>query len=215
MPAFTFNYITPPPNDELVDEQSQINANLDQIENRLNFLQGIGTWANVDRPKGLEALINDGNQRTAVWNGTAWRTPTGIAGGWTAWQNITLIAPYVASAAGFTPMWRSNSVIRRVQLKGRIANGATGVSMAKNNWTNFSSGASGIPLTFTPANTVALWTTSCSPITASSPAGSEINGARLRVNADATSVRLDFNWMGQDSGTTGNYISLDGMDWWY
>ena len=215
MPAFSFNYITPPPLDELVNEVTQLNDNLDQIESRMSILQGIGSWANVDRPKGLEVLLDQsGSQRTAVWDGSNWRVPSSGAGGWTAWANVALIAPYTFNA-GFTPMYRVNTFMRRAQLKGRVQNGATGVAMAKNNWTNFSSGVTGIPLTYTPLNGASVWTASCSPITATSPVGSEINGARIRTNADATSVRLDFNWMGQDTNTTGNYISLDGVEWWY
>lgn len=216
MPAFNFLYITPPPLDEVVNEQTQINGNLNQIENRLNGAQGLAIWPNVDRPKGLEVFILDaGERRTAVWNGTAYRFPDSIQTGWTAWANVLMVAPYQATSAANTPQWRSHPLLRQAQLRGKFRNGATGVPMAKNAWTNFSAGVGGIPTSFDPLADASLSVVSTSPITGASPVGSEIAAARIRVNSDVTSVRLDFNWMGQDSAATGNYICLDGVEWWY
>lgn len=217
MPAYNFDFIGAPPADDLVNEQSQLNGNLDQIENRYNFLQNIvgATFPDADKPKGLEQIRNvSGDFRPSVWNGASWRVPSATQNAWSAWTNIGLVAPYNDAWAGFTPRYRTNSFLRLLQIRGRIRNTTSGSPMNKAAWTNFSSGASGIPLTFQPYAT-SVWTTSTSPITATSPVGSEIAAARLRVNTDATACRLDFNWMGQDSAATGNYISLDGWEWWY
>ena len=214
MPAYNFDFIGAPPADDLVNEQSQLNGNLDQIENRYNFLQDIpgATFPDADKPKGLEKFREG---RHAVWSGTSWRTPTAIQGLWSAWTLIGLVAPYNDAWATFQPRYRTNGTLRLLQVRGRIRNTTSGNPMNKSAWTNFSSGASGIPLSFTPYASTALWTSSTSAITGASPVGSEIAAARLRATADATSVRLDFNWMGQDSAATGNYISLDGWEWWY
>lgn len=218
MPAYNFTFIGAPPADGLVNEQTQLNGNLNQIENRYNWLQNVpgATWPDADKPKGLEQVRDfSGVQRPAVWNGSSWRTPTAAQGQWSAWTDIGVIAPYNDAWAGFTPRYRTNGTLRLLQVRGRIRNTVNGVPMNKTSWTNFSSGASGIPLTFTPVAGSTYWTTSTSPITASSPAGSEIAASRLRCTVDATSCRLDFHWMGQDSAATGNYVSLDGWEWWY
>lgn len=217
MPAYNFDFIGAPPADDLVNEQSQLNGNLDQIENRYNFLQNIpgGTFPDVDKPKGLEQFRTvSAALRTAVWTGSIWRAPTSAQSSWSAWSNIGLVAPYNDAWAGFTPRWRNNTALRLVQVRGRIRNTVTGVPMNKAAWTNFSPDGTGIPLGFAPSPT-SVWTTSASPIDGASPVGSEINGVRLRARLGATTTILDFNWMGQDSGATGNYFSIDGWEWWY
>ena len=116
MAYFSLNKITPPaPNDPVVNEATQINANWDNIDLKLQPYMIGGTISNIE--VGQEFF--DSNFRFAVWSSGGTRLPDDIDAGWSAWTAIPMFSPRVARTS-FTPRWRSNSMYRMVELAGGV-----------------------------------------------------------------------------------------------
>lgn len=211
-PFFDFNYITDPPADEQVNEATQLNANWDKIDNRLAWLQGVPgapVPPNANRPLGLEAFVSD---RHAAWSGAGgFRAPTTIESNWTAFGEITYTAPYQASS-GFPVQYRRNTSTNYVQMRGRIQNGATGTPFGKTAWIQV--GTIPYDANYLPMFGTSIHTQGCNAVTGSSPAGSEVAGARIRIRTNGTNpIILEVNYMGQDGSATNQYITFDGLEY--
>lgn len=210
IPFFDFNYITDPPNDELVNEQTQLNDNWQKIDDRLGWMQGKNSIVPPDanKPLGLEVFTSD---RHVCWSGTGFRAPTSIEQSWSAWTQITYTAPYQASA-GFPVEYRTNSANRYVQMRGRIQNGATGTPFGKTAWIQV--GTIAFATNTAPMFDESIHTQGCNGVTGSSPVGSEVAGARVRIRTNGVNpVIVEVNYMGQDGSATNQYIAFDGLEY--
>lgn len=209
MTFFNFNYITPPPNDEFVNEVTQLNDNWDKIDLRLSWLQGkpVAAPPDADRPLGLQAFVSS---RQAVWNGTAWRNPTGIEV-YGAWVEINYTAPYQA-VAGFPVQYRINATTSYVQMRGRIQNGATGTPFGKTAWIPV--GTINYSANTDPMYGASIHTVGTNAVTGGSPAGSEVAAGRVRLRRNGTNpVVVEVNYMGQDGAATNQYVAFDTVEY--
>jgi len=203
---FNFTKIIPPtPNDPLVDEVAQLNANWDHLDLRLTPLMNGGTLTLAEA--GQEYL--DSNSRFAVWDGAAARVPDDIDSAWSAWANIPMLAPR-AIRPSFQPKWRSNSLIRKVELSGGIQ-----FDSSANPWTQGSSFQFNALSAGSPANTLgpvggkhinqcATGLTGGTSVTA---------GGYITIDTSGSFVRMAAQYLGGGGG--GNFVELDQVWWWY
>lgn len=201
---FDFNLITDPPGDELVDEQSQLNANLDKMDSRLNQFQQQPDNTVVSPPVGTEALIGN---IIRVWTGSAWRFADNPNSGWGSWATIALVAPYV-HRTGFTLQYRVNTMIRKVELAGGLYAAAAQTAWPRSK-VQVTANTGGIPDTYKPVNN--------HPQTGAAGIGTtagQFAGARIWVESNAgNSIKLSVSYQGDDIG--GNFVMLDPVRWWY
>lgn len=213
MTYFNFNYITDPPNDELVDPVTQLNDNWQELANKIDGFNQLPS--NITSPPvGTEAFYPLGtdpveHRRIAVYNGTTWYRSMSPNTGWTTWQAFTLRSP-VAERTGFTPVIRANTFTRRIQVSGGVIHNTGGA------W---------------PTSDIEI-TGSAALLSANAPAtgGSHYqqlatagimtaNGfasavARVELRNDPARTAIYVRWQG-DSLASGNFIMLDGLQWWY
>lgn len=201
MPYFNLSKITPAaPNDPNVNEVTQINNNWDEIENKFGQ-QSAGT------PPGAETgqeWLSGG--RFKVWTGTAVRDPDNIDGAWSAWTALPLSAN-VVTRPNYTPRYRSNSMLRRVELAGDLLKDAAGSAWPVGVAHLVTTGTSGIPSTLQPIGGLTYQMTACSI-----PTGSGGSGWH-QIDVATGFVRIQTRMLGGGGG--GNFIPLDGIEWWY
>lgn len=201
-----FTKITPAsPSDPLVDEAAQLNANWDQLDAKLTPLMNGGTLTLAQA--GQEYL--DSNSRFAVWDGTAARVPDDIDSAWSAWTNIPMLAPRVIRTS-FQPKWRSNSLIRKVELNGGIQFNAAADPWTQGSAFQFNALSAGSPAnTLGPVggkhvNQCATGLTGGTSVTA---------GGYIVIDTSGSFVRMTAQSLGGGGG--GNFIQLDQVWWWY
>jgi hypothetical protein len=203
---FNFNFITPAaPNDPLVDEAAHLNANWTEIDNKLAPYNNGTTVTPVEI--GQEYI--DASGRFAVWDGTSSRVPDDIDAAWSAWTNIPMLAPRVIRP-GFQPKWRSNSLLRKVELTGGIQ-----FDSSANTWTAGSSFQFNALSTGSPASSFApIGGTHRSQAAAALTAGTVVVAAGyITVDTSGAFVRMSAQYLGGPGG--GNFIMLDQVWWWY
>jgi hypothetical protein len=203
---FNFTKIVPAaPSDPLVDEAAQLNANWDHMDARLTPLMLGGTLTLAQA--GQEYL--DSNSRFAVWDGAAARIPDDIDSAWSAWTNIPMLAPR-AIRSTFQPKWRSNSLLRKVELSGGIS-----FDVSSNVWTQgtlfqFNALSAGSPAnTLGPVggkhvNQAATGLTAGTSVTA---------GAYIVIDTSGSFTRMSCQYLGGGGG--GNFVQLEQVWWWY
>lgn len=203
MTYFNLLQIAPPsPNDPLVNEVTQINNNWDDIDTKIGALTT--TTGTITSPEqGQEYITNTG--RTRVWNGAANRDPDDIDASWTAWTALP-VAATVAVRPSFTPRWRNNTALRRVELAGGILKDA-GAGAWPAAVVVVTTGVSGIPDTLQPIGGVTR------QMSAAALPATGGTGAWWQVDTNTSFVRLRTRYMGPAGG--GNFIQLDGIEWWY
>lgn len=212
MTYFNFNYITDPPNDELVNEQTQLNDNWLEIDTKLDpFNKQPNTI--ISPPIGTEALYPDGvddddSERIAVWNGTQWVRTANYSTVWTPWAPLAIRSPRNEHPS-YPCMYRVDEVGKRVVLQGAVRyDGASGA------WPNSNveiTTDTALDLAYEPVDTIAIKQQAVSATTAASG----FNSAVLYVQKLTVPDRIAVNarWQGNSGG--GNYIVLDGFTWWY
>src|SRR5882757_10601962 len=108
----------------MVDVVAHINNNWDDIEAKLSNLTLLPSL--LPSPEtGQELAFSSAQTRFRVWTGAAYRDPDPIDPSWSAWTALPLSANVVART-GTTPRFRTNSLIRQVQLTGAIQKDAPG-----------------------------------------------------------------------------------------
>ena len=205
---FGFAPILPPsPNDPLVDVATQLDANYDEIERVLTVQQGLSAVVNPEI--GMEVMDNL-NGRMTVYNGSAFINSDDIDAGWSAFSALGLLAPIVARP-NFTPRWRSNSLLRRVEVFGRVQNGAVPASFGTTLF-DITSNTGGIPDSLKPVGGQVIYSNAgTAPVAPSTVSGSYIIA---KTNPSAgQNVRIQGQYMGTSDGTSA--IVLDGIAWWY
>lgn len=203
---FNFTKITPvAPNDPLVDEVTQLNNNWDQLETKLTPYMNGGAIGMAQA--GQETF--DGSFRYAVWDGAALRIPDDIDAAWSAWTAIPMLAPRVIRPS-FTARWRSNSILRMVELSGGIQFDA-----AANPWTMGSSFQFNTLGAGSPANTLGpIGGKHVSPVATALTAGTSVtaNGI-VTIDTSGSFVRMAAQYLGGGGG--GNFMELEQVWWFY
>jgi hypothetical protein len=206
MAYLNFTKIAPPaPNDPNVDEVTQLNNNWDLLETKLGVYTTGGALSNVET--GQEFF--NGSFQNSVWNGAATRASDDIDSAWSAWTNIPMLAPR-AIRTGFQPKWRSNSLLRKVELTGGIQfDGAASV------WTMGASFQFNQLAAGSPANTLGpVGGKYISQAAAALSAGTSVTaGAYITIDTSGSFVRMAAQYLGGGGG--GNFIMLDQVWWWY
>lgn len=207
MALFNFNLITNPPADEFVNEATQLNANWNDLETKLSWFQAFGTITTGILDPGFEALISG---RQAVWNGTAMRNPSSIPGTWSPWATLSPVSPYVLRT-GFPIKWRSNNTLRKVELTGGFLNTVSASAFPHTAYATLIN--AGISSAFKPVGGTHFQHSATAAIT-SATVGVDVATARIRVTQTSTNpCVIDCHYLGADGG--GNFVMLDGVEWYY
>jgi hypothetical protein len=207
MTYFNFNKITPPvgPSDPLVDVNSQLNANWDEIDRTLSVQQGLSPVVNPEI--GLE-VIDMPNRRFNVYNGSAFISPDDIDNAWTDYIAIPLLAPIFPR---LTPRYRSNPLLRRVEVHGQAQNGSLPSAFGTATF-QITADTGGIPDSMKPVTQKVIYNNSGGPTTNPSLA----SASYITVIANPTagnSVRISGRFMGASNSNSS--LFLDGLAWWY
>lgn len=211
MAYFNFNYITPAPNDEFVNPVTQLNANIQEVENKT---KGFSTKPEtvVNPPIGTEGLYPldppSDNYRVAVWNGTDWCRSISHNAGWTAWQAVNCRAP-VVPRPGYPPAARVNVNLNLVELSGGVLYGASAPAWPTGYtelFTDTDFGAMFIPANggFSMHQVATGQITTVAGFASAVVWAEGVGGTRCAVKAA---------YQGDAGG--GNFIMLNGVRWWF
>lgn len=201
-----FTKIAPPkPNDPVVNEATQLNANWDLLDTKLQpyIIGGTLTLAEV----GQEFF--DNNFRYGVWDGAVQRIPDDIDASWSAWTALPILAPR-AIRTGFTPRWRNNSILRMVELSGGVQFDGPANAWTLGSAFQINSLAAGSP---TSALAPIGGTHKSQAAGALTAGASVVAGAAITVDSSGGFCRINAQYMGGPGG--GNFIQLDQVWWWY
>lgn len=205
MTYLNFTKITPAaPNDPFVNVVTHLNNNWDEIDTKL-FAHTLMNITLVNPDQGQDFVT--GLQKFRIWTGAAYREPDDIDSAWSAWTALPL-SGNVAPRVGFTPRWRSNSLLRLVELAGGIQKDGAGSA-----WPAAlvvaTTGTSGIANTFLPIGGVVYQQSA-----AALPTSSTNSAAGWHtIDVSGAWVRIQTRYSGGPGG--GNFVMLDGIKWWY
>lgn len=212
MAYFNFNYITDPPNDELVEEQSQLNANWDVVEEGLKpFNQNPPDFTGITIPKGTVSVNPLNTNNIAAWDGTTWNGPVNPINIWENWQLVNIRAP-VIHRPGHELKARIDIASRRIVLMGGVQLNAT--ADAWDTATSYEiTTDTAIQDSLAPANAdfTSIQQGGASQITAAGGFASSVIWIEKRATPSRTAISV--RWQGDAGG--GNFIMLDGVQWWY
>jgi hypothetical protein len=207
---FNLNYVTNPPNDELVDINADLNNNWEEIGNKLHEFNTYPS--NITAPSiGSESfypVVGSESTRMTAWTGTEWIRGINHAAGFTVWQAIDLRPPVVARTGQPVPAAIIDTYARRVTCSGVVVYGVsepvwpTGLIEI----TTDLSIATGVG----PVNGRAVEIGCVGNNTISG-----IAAAVLVVTTETTPPRVSIKVKSQGPGGGGNFISLDGLSWSY
>jgi hypothetical protein len=208
---FNFNYVTDPPNDELVSVENDLNVNWQDVNEKI---KGFQTQPNtiIAPPIGTEAyypgLPTTDKGRVAVYNGADWIRSVNPNSGWTAWQAITLRSPVVLRP-NFPPVAKINIYERRVVLSGGVLFGAAAPAWPTANSVEITSDTA-FDTSVAPVNGgLSVQQTATGQITTAGGFSSSV------VYAQLTGSRIAIRVQYQGDAGGGNFIMLDGITWWY
>lgn len=207
MTFFTFTLMTDPPGDPLVNEDTQLNDNWDSVDTRLAQFQVKPNTIAATVPIGTEAMQNSSGSVAVHTGSGVWAFPGSIPAGWGAWTTLPLLAP-VVERPSFTPKYRINTTIRKVELAGGLR-----ADVSANPWARSkvqaTANTGGIPDANKPVNNniqqgaVGIGTTD-----------GQFAGARIHIESNAgNSVKISVSYQGDDIG--GNFVMLDNVKWFY
>jgi hypothetical protein len=195
------------PNDPNVNEVTQLNNNWDLLETKLTPYISGGTITGIETG---QEFFGAGFEYT-VWNGSAGRQPDDCASSWSAWTTVPLIAPFT-HRTGHTLKWRTNSLLRMVELVGSVQADAAASAWTPGSTVTITSDVAGaIPVQNTPIGGIHFGV--CA--TALSAGTTVVAGARIVVDKPGANnfCRLRATYMGGPGG--GNFIQADQIWWWY
>lgn len=213
MVYFNFNYVTDPPNDETVNEETQLNDNWEELDAKLQGWNQKPSNITGPIPVGTEALDpqHPGDEyRIAVWDGANWVRSLNHVTSWGAWANLSLRAPAV-ERAGFTPRIRINQWTRRIQLSGGVLFNAAADPWPTGSDVEITADAA-IASSFAPApGGLMFYQAATSQVTGAS----QIATALIRVSTEAAPARTSIKVRFQGDAGGGNFVMLDQLKWWY
>lgn len=215
MVFFSLTKITPAaPNDPLVNEVTQLNNNWDTINDRLDKMQGNSTEItdiyNNPGTYGIQTgheIVKD--YTFYVYTGSVWRAPTDFEESWSAWTQVPLSAN-VVNRTGFPLQYRTNPDLRCGELTGMLQKDAGGNAFSNNVGVVASNAVSQPIASFTPVAETRVMV-GCNP--PNTPA-TEVAVARANITA-TNGWQLSVTYRGNVGAAGANYISLDGVRWWY
>jgi hypothetical protein len=213
MTYFDFNFVTDPPADETVDEQTQLNENYEDLDLKLQGWNQKPCAIVGSPPVGTEGLDpqHPGDEyRIAVYDGTNWVRSLNHVSSWGAWSNLSLRAPAV-ERAGFTPRIRINEWTRQVQLSGGVL-----LNVAADPWPTGSdveiTADAAIANSFAPVpGGLSFFEAATSAVTAAS----SFAAALIRISTEAGPSRTSIKVRFQGDAGGGNFVMLDRLKWWY
>lgn len=208
MGFFNFNLITDPPNDEFVNEDTQLNQNLDKLDTKLALFPALPT---VITPlvMGTEVL-NDSDPfpSPAVWDGTGWRYMDNDDEDFDLWQSLPLIAP-ITGRTGIMPRYRVNTVIRKVELAGGVLATAAAAAWSRTK-VQITANTGGILDAYKPVGTQSIQQVA----TGAGTAAGQFASARITIEGNAgNSVKISVSYQGDN--VNGNFVQLDGAGWYF
>lgn len=218
MSFFDFDYVSDPPNDELVDPTSQLNANWYEADNKLHQLQSIPSNLPNTVPIGTEAYYPSEptdpvqSSRIAAWTGTNWIRGINRTTSTSVWQSIELDPTYVPRT-GFPIVGQVNVFERWVAIQGIVQIGSTGTA-----WPNSTvevTSLEAIDVSLNPVNGGSSYhQCTANPITTAGGFTAAVVWAEAVTGTNAR-VAIKVKYQGTQTGTTNNYVVLDGLRWWY
>jgi hypothetical protein len=212
---FDFNFVTNPPNDELVDEVTQLNENWEEVDRKISaFNSQPADFTGITVPIGTEAFDPEHpgeSYRVAVWNGTTWIRSLNHISAWASWQNIGLRAPVIARATGYEVKARVDVVARRIVLMGGVQLNATADPWSTSTTYEITSDTA-IQHSFGPVSGVSYQQAATGQITTAG--GFASAAVRIeKVAGPPARTAIYVRYQGDAGG--GNFIMLDGIEWWY
>lgn len=213
MAYFNLNFVTNPPNDELVNEETQLNDNWEEIATKLNrWNQQPSDFGSHNPPIGTEALYpvaGSESHRVAVYNGSTWSRSVNDSTGWLGWTALGIRSPRSAHPS-YPPKYNVNVLQRRVELCGAIR-----YDSSANPWPTSANheitSDTAIPLAYTPLGNFSVMQMATSAVTTASSFATA--AGFIQPSTVPTRISIFVQWHGNSGG--GNYISLDGYTWWY
>lgn len=213
---FDFTYVTDPPNDEKVSAADQLNANWQELDEKLTaFNQVPADFTGIAVPIGTEAYDPDPSHgepnRIAVWTGSIWARGISAASSWSAqpWQTVSIRSPLV-SRTGFPVKAKINTVLRCIELAGGVY-----VNSAQDAWNTATTYEittdDAIQADFAPVNGMHIQQSSAGAITTANGFASAVVTVEPKTSPDRTSVSVRY----QGDAGGGNFITLDNVRWWY
>jgi len=215
MTYFNLNYITDPPDDELVNPQTQLNANFTEFDNKLQpFRKSPADFKNYTIPKGTEAFDPDPTHndptRIAAFTGTTWARSLNHIGPWTGWQLID-IRPPLLPRPGFPVQARVNSLTRQVELQGGVILNSTSDAFSRSTTYEITTDTTINDLTFAPVGGYYMEMASSSAITTAGGYAGAV--AIVETKTNPSRVAISVRYQGDAGG--GNFIMLDNVGWWF
>lgn len=214
MAYFDFNYVTDPPNDETVDEVTQLNDNWDELDLKLTpFNQSPADFTGITIPVGTEAfdpdVSHDDFDRIAVWTGSIWARSINHASVWTGWQSVQLRSP-VVERPNFPVMANVNAVARRVVLMGGVLVDDVASAWPTNTSIEITSDTA-IQANLAPVGGTSVQQGATGQITTANGFAS----ANILIASESSPDRVAIRVRYQGDAGGGNFIMLDGISWWY
>jgi len=212
MSFISLNRITPAaPNDPLVNRVTHLNDNLDEINNLMDKMQTAAGTADLYANPGTNN-VETGQEITHlshkyVWTGSVWKAIVDAAAGWSSWTQVPLSAN-VINRTGFNLEYRTNSGLRKGELKGHIQRDAVPTAWVHNTDVVASNAVSQPIAGFTPVVEADFIIGASLPTTPST----QVSSAHCKING-TNGWQLTVRWRG-NAGSL-NFICLDGCSWWY
>lgn len=214
MTYFNFNFVTDPPNDELVNVEAQINDNWEDVETKLlPFNQKPSDFGAIVKPKGTEAFrpTPGFEHRISAWDGAEWRSSLAHSTSWGLWQTVLIRAPTVIRP-NFPVVARVNAMLRKVEISGGVL--FDGAASAWPTGTTVEITAdTAIQTSFAPANAAkqAFQQVATGAITVANGFASAVAIVEQKAGPDRTAISVRY----QGDAGGGNFIMLDGLGWYF
>lgn len=214
MAYFNFNYVTDPPNDELVNDDTQLNANWQEVADKIDpFNHQPAEFGDIVVPVGTEAFDpeNAGSDyRIAVWAGDRWVRSLNHTTTWTTWQSIAIRSPRVARP-DYPVEAKIDAYARRVVLRGGVLFNAAGDAWPTNTNIEITTDTA-IQVGLAPVNGGESYQqTATGQITTANGFAEAIVRIVKKTTPDRTGIEIRY----QGDAGGGNFVMLDGIEWWY
>lgn len=208
MPFLDLDIMADQPSDPKVNVITQLNDNWDSIDLSFRMAQNNGIPIS-GQEVGQQYVDNNTN---AVWNGSAWVTPTNWMNSWSAWTQLSGYPEAGMENLPFNPLkYRTNPVIRQVEMAGSVRFTSSGLPW-DSNYHQFSPSAVGVPIAFAPIDDKTIQP--C-PVFLLTESGFSSNALMIAERRPAqTQVWLQIKHNG-NMNAVNNYISFDNVRWFY
>lgn len=209
--------MTDPPNDELVNAETQLNANFQDLEDKLvGFNQSPGVITSP--PTGIEAFFptvdgDNSHQRIAVYDGTTWRLSRNMTSTWGPWQSMTAVLDPIRSERTVAPLvFKVNTYMRRVVMSGGLHFNVAQAAWPLSRTAVFATGSGIIP-TYAPAGGgLAYFQAATSQVTGANQVATAVIEV-VYESAPVARVAIYITFQGDAGG--GNFVQFDNVEWWY